>query len=62
MQMAEDARVEVLNSELSATQKGKTQPKIDRLQSDEDLNVLTGEELAKERSEEYALRRRGDIE
>ncbi len=62
MQMAEDARVSVLNLEIQNAKEGKVNPKIDRLKADEEIEVKTGEELSKERSEEYAeKRRRGDL-
>ncbi len=62
MQLAEDARVRILNLEIESATEGKGNPKIDRLKKDEEIDVKTGEELAKERSEEYAEKRRsGDI-
>ncbi|MHA2251418.1 MAG: hypothetical protein ACXAD7_13735 [Candidatus Kariarchaeaceae archaeon] len=62
MQMAEDARVSILNIEIQNAKEGKVNPKLDRLKGDEEIDVKTGEELSKERSEEYAeKRRRGDL-
>ncbi len=58
LQMAQDARVELLNSEIKNTTDGKSNPKIDRLTDDEKIQVLTGEELAKDRASEFAKYRR----
>jgi hypothetical protein len=62
MQTAEDARVTILNKEIDAQEMGRPNQKIDRLQSDEEIDVKTGQELAEERAEEYAKKRReGDV-
>ncbi|OLS29073.1 MAG: Tubulin-like protein CetZ [Candidatus Heimdallarchaeota archaeon LC_2] len=58
LQKAQDARVELLNTEITNTADGKDNPKINRLNADEEIDVKTGEELAKERSEEFAEYRR----
>ncbi|MDH5646152.1 MAG: hypothetical protein OEZ01_09105 [Candidatus Heimdallarchaeota archaeon] len=50
MLFAEDVRVKVLNSELELSKHGQGNPKIDRLDSNEELEVKTGDELSKERS------------
>jgi len=62
MQLAEDARVTVLNRELDRNATSRGNPKIDQLNDDEELEVKTGQELADTRAEEYAkMRREGDI-
>lgn len=58
LQKAQDARVDLLNVEIANTADGKDNPKINRLNGDEEIDVKTGEELAKERSEEFAEYRR----
>ncbi|MHA2028350.1 MAG: hypothetical protein ACW99A_10605 [Candidatus Kariarchaeaceae archaeon] len=58
LQKAQDSRVELLNQEIANTTDGKSNPKIDRLKGDEEIDVKTGEELAKDRSEEFAKYRR----
>ena len=61
MQLAEDARVEILNKEIENNNLGKVNPKIDRLASDEEISVRTGSELSEERAEEFArMHREGD--
>jgi hypothetical protein len=54
--------VEILNREIESLDQGKGNPKIDRLETDEEIEVKTGQELQNERAEEYAkMRREGGV-
>lgn len=58
MRDAQDVRVNILNVEVEKRKEGRRNPKIERLRDDEEIEVKTGEELAKDSMIEFAKKAR----
>ena len=54
MELAEDARVDILKKNIEKVKTGKTNPKIDKLKKNEKIDVKTGQEVSKEKAENFA--------
>jgi hypothetical protein len=54
MELAEDARVDILKRNIDRVKAGKTNPKIDKLKKNEQIEVKTGQEVSKEKAEKFA--------
>ena len=54
MELAEDARVDILKKNIEKVKAGKTNPKIDKLKKNEKIDVKTGQEVSKEKAENFA--------
>ncbi|RMG43251.1 MAG: hypothetical protein D6732_00330 [Methanobacteriota archaeon] len=62
MRAAEDVRVYILNEEINNSDFGKVNPKIDKLNKDEEIEVKAPKEIAEELAREATKIRRGEIE
>ncbi len=62
MRAAEDVRVYILNEEIKNSDFGKVNPKIDKLNGNEEIEVKAPKEIAEELAREATKIRRGEIE